>query len=114
VTFDNEHLDSLAFRCALKYENNSYDLGVDQNHPTIEGNPIPVPAGSNAWVCHRTLAGIVGCCQVEVSVMCRSLVRGVPSNVECMSVIRCNNHPPRRTMIRHKAIRLRKNETKNT
>ena len=54
------------------------------------GLPIPVDAPSKAWVCGRSLAGILGsnsvlvsvvCCQVEVCALGRSLFRRSPT--EC-------------------------------
>jgi hypothetical protein len=63
----------------------------------FSNKPIPVAAGSKAWVCGRSLAGIAGsnpaggmdvlsvvsvvCCQVEVSATSWSLVQRSPT--EC-------------------------------
>jgi hypothetical protein len=65
--------------------------------------PVPVVPRSMAWVCGRSLAGIVGsnptggmdvslvqclCCQVEVSATGRSLVQSSPTDCGvCLSVI---------------------------
>jgi hypothetical protein len=76
--------------------------------------PIPVAVRSKAWVCGRSLVGIAGsnparghgclslvsvvCCQVDVSVTCRSLVQRSPTECgvsECdreFSVIRRSRH----------------------
>ena len=60
AAFDNEHWNILVSKYTLKYEMNSYALGGDLKNLTIEDNPIPVPAGSKAWICHRLIAGIAG------------------------------------------------------
>jgi hypothetical protein len=65
--------------------------------------PTSMAARSKAWVCGRSLVGIVGsnsdggmnvclllgvvCCQVEVSVRADHLSRGVLPTVVCLSVI---------------------------
>jgi hypothetical protein len=64
--------------------------------------PIPVAASSKAWVCSRSLAGILGsnpaggmdvslvsvvCCQAEVSALGYHSSRGVVPRVVCLSVI---------------------------
>ena len=73
--------------------------------------PVPVAARYKAWICGRSLAGIVGsnpsmghiclsvvsvvCCQVQVSATGRSLVQGSPTECVCIfiRVTRCNNKP---------------------
>jgi hypothetical protein len=70
-----------------------------RDESTSAKGPIPVAAPSKAWICGRSLAGIVGsnptagmdvclvqclCCQVEVSARGRSLVQGVLPTVVCV------------------------------
>jgi hypothetical protein len=69
--------------------------------------PIPVAAQSKAWVCDRSLFRTAGSnlsgdievclllsavfCQVEVSVMGRTLIQGSASECVSLSVTKCNN-----------------------